>query len=265
MEQRPVGFLLREWRQRRRWSQLQLATEADISARHLSFVETGRARPTSTMILHLSEHLGIPLRERNALLLAGGFAPAYPARGLDAPGMDAVCAALRRVLAGQAPCPALAVDRQWNLVDSNATVPLFLDGADADLVRPPVNVLRLSLHPRGMAPRIANLGEWRSHVLARLRRQIDATADADLLALHRELRDYPASESDVDHVPDGSVVVPLRYRFGDQELSLFSTTTVFGTPMDVTVAELAIESFYPADESTMDFLGRYVDGRPPRR
>jgi transcriptional regulator with XRE-family HTH domain len=243
-----VGDLLREWRQRRRLSQLDLAIEAEISARHLSFVETGRSRPTSQMILRLAEHLDVPLRERNALLLAGGYAPAYPRHGLAEPELAAVHDALRQILAGHQPYPALVVNRWWELADANQAAIAVLTADSASwLLEPPVNVLRLSLHPDGMAPRIGNLAEWRSHVLARLRRQIAVTADPRLTELHEELRGYPGGQA-APHGP--GFVVPLRYRHGDTTLSLFSTTTVIGTPLDVTVDELAIEAFYPADQPT---------------
>ncbi|MEV0699344.1 helix-turn-helix transcriptional regulator [Saccharopolyspora sp. NPDC050389] len=256
VKQRQVGALLREWRERRRLSQMQLSLDADISTRHLSFVETGRSKPTKEMILRLSERLDVPLRERNSLLLAGGYAPAYPASGLDAPELAAVRAALRQVLAAHEPFPALIVDRAWRLVESNASVGLLLEGAAADLLAPPVNVLRLSLHPEGVAPNIVNLGEWRAHILGRLRRQATATADPALADLLAELRAYPCDQPEPEvELPGASdVVVPLRLRHGDRELSLLSMTAVFGTPLDVTVAELAIESFFPADQTTMDIL-----------
>jgi transcriptional regulator with XRE-family HTH domain len=250
--QAAVGELIREWRQRRRLSQLDLAIEADISARHLSFVETGRSRPTSQMILRLAEHLEIPLRERNALLLAGGYAPAYPRHGLEEPELAAVRTALAQILAGHQPYPALVVNRWWELADANASVALLTAGTAPGLLDPPVNVLRVSLHPDGMAPRIANLAQWRGHVLDRLRRQAVATADPRLAELHQELSGYPGGQ---DQAPAGaSVVVPLRYRYDGSELSLFSTTTVIGTPRDVTIDELAIEAFYPADQATAEAL-----------
>jgi transcriptional regulator with XRE-family HTH domain len=253
---RPVGELLRHWRERRRLSQLDLSIRADISTRHLSFVETGRSKPTSEMILRLTEQLDVPLRERNRVLLAGGFAPRFPANDLDAPELESVRAALRQVLTGHEPYPALVVDRAWNLVDANGPVGLLTGGSDDDLLAPPVNVLRLALHPRGMAPRIANLAQWRAHLLSRLQRQAAATGDADLLALHRELLGYPGGSA--DHPPTeitvADIVVPLRYRYGDRELSFFSISAVFGTPLDVTVAELAIESFFPADQATAEAL-----------
>ncbi|HVX47144.1 MAG TPA: helix-turn-helix transcriptional regulator [Mycobacteriales bacterium] len=258
--QRPVGELLRGWRERRRLSQLDLSIAAEISTRHLSFVETGRSRPTSDMILRLTEQLEVPLRERNALLLAGGYAPAYPENRLDGPELQAVRTALRQVLTGHEPYPALVVDHAWNLVDANASIPLLTDGAAEELLVPPVNALRLSLHPRGMAPRIVNLGEWRAHLLGRLRRQADTTGDAALLQLHRELTEYPCDQPEpkVELPGAGDVVVPLRYRYGDRELSFLSITAVFGTPLDVTVAELAIEAFYPADTATAEALREFA-------
>jgi transcriptional regulator with XRE-family HTH domain len=244
-----AGDLLREWRQRRRLSQLDLAIQANISSRHLSFVETGRARPSSEMILHLAEQLDVPLRDRNTLLLAGGYAPAYPERGLAEPELKAVRAALAKVLDGHRPYPAAVVNRWWELVDANPGIELFTGGADPRLLEPPVNVLRLSLHPDGMAPRITNLPEWRAHLLTRLHRQAEATGDARLAALHQELAAYPGGEGRSPRPAE--VVVPLRYRGRDDtELSFISITAVVGTPMDVTVEELAIESFYPADEAT---------------
>ena len=251
-----AGDLIREWRQRRRLSQLDLAIAANVSSRHLSFVETGRSRPTSEMILHLAEHLDVPLRDRNALLLAGGFAPAYPERGLAEPELHAVKNALKRVLDGHEPYPAAVVNRWWELVDANAGIALFTGDVHPELLEPPVNVLRLSLHPDGMAPRIANLPEWRAHLLARLHRQAEATGDPRLFSLYSELEAYPGGQGDQGAQPPlpTDVVVPLRYRTAQAELSFLSITAVIGTPMDVTVEELAIESFYPADPQTAKAL-----------
>jgi transcriptional regulator with XRE-family HTH domain len=248
-----VGEQLRSWRERRHVSQLDLSLQAGISARHLSFVETGRSKPSSGLILRLSEELDVPLRERNVLLLAGGFAPAYPERGLDAPPLSAVTEAMRQVITAHMPNPALAVDGHWELIDANDAVNLLTAGTAAELMEPPVNVLRVSLHPDGMAPRVLNLGQWRQHVLFRLRRQADRSGDPFLAELHDELSGYP--DGDGAGEPDGAgeaadVVLPMRLRVGDAELSFLSTTTVFGSPLDVTVAELAIESFYPADAAT---------------
>jgi transcriptional regulator with XRE-family HTH domain len=255
MTDRPkhAGDLLRQWRQRRRLSQLDLAIAADVSCRHLSFVETGRSRPTSEMILRLAEHLDIPLRDRNALLLAGGYAPAYPERGLAEPELAAVRHALTRVLRGHEPYPAVVVNRWWELVDANAGIALFTRHVDSQLLTPPVNVLRLSLHPDGMAPRIANLPEWRAHLLARLHHQAEAVGDARLAELYEELAGYPGGQDPPPAPAD--VVVPLRYRGHGQELTFLSITAMVGTPMDVTVSELAIESFYPADAPTAAALG----------
>ena len=231
-----AGELLRQWRERRRRSQLDLALEAGISTRHLSFVETGRSRPSRDVLL----------------LLAGGYAPVYGQAALDSPAMAGVRAALRQVLTGHEPYPAVVVDRGWNLLDANASVALFIGQADPALLAPPANVLRVSLHPDGMAPRIANLGEWRAHLLGRLRRQIAVTADPELAELHEELRAYPCDqpEPEIEVPGPGDVAVPLRIRHGDRELSFLSIMASFGTPLDVTVAELAIESFFPADPAT---------------
>ena len=249
-----AGDLLRQWRQRRRLSQLDLAIAAAVSSRHLSFVETGRSRPTSDMILRLAEHLDVPLRDRNALLLAGGYAPAYPERGLAAPELQAVQDALQKVLKGHEPYPAVVVNRWWELVAANAGIALFTGQVKPELLEPPVNVLRLSLHPDGMAPQIANLPEWRAHLLARLRHQAEATGDTRLADLHDELAAYPGGQAEPPPAR-ADVVVPLRYRANGRELSFLSITAVVGTPMDVTVSELAIESFYPADAPTAAALG----------
>lgn len=253
---RPTGTLLRDWRARRRLSQLDVALRADISARHLSFVETGRSRPSSGLILRLADCLDIPLRERNRLLLAAGYAPAYPQHQLGEPPLSAVATAMRHVLTGHEPWPALAVDRHWEMVDSNAAAGLLLEGAAADLLEPPVNVLRLCLHPDGLAPRIVNLGEWHARILGGLRRQADVTGDPFLSSLHDELRGYPGGQPapGAQAPPPDEVVSLLRLWYGDEELAFFTTTTVFGRPRDVTVAELAIESFYPADEATAKIL-----------
>jgi transcriptional regulator with XRE-family HTH domain len=255
---RSVGELLRSWRERRRLSQMDLALDAEISTRHLSFVETGRSAPSRDMVLRLADQLDVPLRERNQLLLAGGYAPVYSQATLDAPEMAEVRAAVRQVLTGHEPYPAAAVDRHWNLVEANSGIALLTADVDAELLEPPPNAMRLALHPGGLAPRIANLGEWRVHLLTRLRRQVALTADPVLADLLDEVRAYPsdADEPDVEIPAAGEVFVPLRLRHGDAELAFFSTVTTFGTPLDVTVAELAIESFFPADEVTAAALRR---------
>jgi transcriptional regulator with XRE-family HTH domain len=253
-----IGAHLRDWRQRRRLSQLDLALEAEISTKHLSFLETGRSQPSREMVLRLAEHLDVPLRERNVLLVSAGYAPVFPQRPLADPALDAARRAVDLVLKGHEPYPALAVDRHWTLLAHNAAVPPLLAGADASLLAPPVNVLRLSLHPKGLAPRIENLGEWRAHILARLHQQIDATADAVLVKFMDELAAYPvpaAARHKGNVNPEyAGVVVPLRLRVEAGTLSLFSTTTIFGTPVDITLSELAIESFFPADAASADML-----------
>jgi transcriptional regulator with XRE-family HTH domain len=250
-----VGALLRDWRLRRRLSQLDLAIEAGVSARHLSFVETGRSRPSAEMILHLAEHLDVPLRDRNTLLLAAGFAPAFAQRELDDPGMGPVRDALDRLLRGHEPFPAVVVDRHWGLVAANRSVALLTDGVAAHLLEPPVNVLRLSLHPDGLAPHILNLGEWRAHLLDRLARQAVVSGDPALSALHAELAALPGAGpgrgADLD---TGEIAVPLRLAVQGEELAFISAATSFGTALEVTVSELAIESFFPANAATATFL-----------
>jgi transcriptional regulator with XRE-family HTH domain len=244
-----VGPLLREWRVRRRLSQLELALEAGVSARHVSFIETGRANPSADMVLKLAGKLDVPLRESNRLLLAAGFAPRYGALAFEAPEMDPVRAAIDRVLAGHEPYPALVVDRQWELVAANRGVGLLTAGAAPELLEPPVNALRLALHPDGVAPRIRNLPEWRAHLLERLERQARLSGDPALAALLEELRGYPGGEADIHAGHD--VFVPLRISGPTGEaLSFLSTVATFGTAVDVTAAELSIESFFPADAAT---------------
>jgi transcriptional regulator with XRE-family HTH domain len=252
MTQRPVGELLRQWRVRRRLSQLDLSIQADISTRHLSFVETGRSAPSRDMVLHLADELEVPLRDRNRLLLAAGFAPVYGESDLDAPEMAQIRDAVRKILTGHEPYPASVVDRRWNLVDANPSMMMFTDGVAAHLLEQPLNVLRLSLHPDGLAPRILNLGEWRAHLLARLRREISVTADATLMELYEELAAYPCEDPE-PHL-DNEVVVPLKLRHKKGELAFFSMVATFGTPADITVDELSIESFFPANDQTAAFL-----------
>jgi transcriptional regulator with XRE-family HTH domain len=253
-----VGELLRSWRQRRRLSQLDLACEANISTRHLSFIETGRSQPSRDMLMHLAEQLEMPLRERNVLLLAGGFAPSFSERRLQDPEFAAARKAVDLVLAAHEPFPALAIDRHWHLVAANNALTHLLDGIAIELRRPPVNVLRLSLHPAGLAPRIANLREWRTHLLARLRHQIDVTADPDLRNLLDELQAYPVPDATSDISPaqqeDVGVAIPMRLISPMGLLSFLSTTTVFGTPVDITLSELAIEAFFPADAHTSEAM-----------
>ena len=259
-----VGTLLRDWRKRRHLSQLELALDAGVSTRHLSFVETGRSRPSAALVMTLSDRLDVPLRERNALLLAAGYAPAYGQRDLADPQMGPVREALDRVLAGHEPYPALVVDRHWGMVAANGAVAVLLGGVAPKLLEPPVNVLRLALHPDGLAARVANLADWRAHLLDRLGREAVVSGDPALAALHRELAGYPGGEP-APPPPDldaGAIAVPLRLRDGDRgELAFISTATTFGTALDVTLSELSIEAFFPADEATARRLG--ARGRTP--
>ena len=251
----PLGDQLREWRTRRRMSQLDLALEAGVSARHLSFLETGRSNPSRDMVLRLCEELEVPLRDRNRLLLAAGFAPAYQERPLEAPEMEPIRRAVAQVLTGHEPFPAAVVDRWWNLVAANRNAALFLEGVAPHLLEPPANVLRVSLHPEGMAPRIANLAEWRGHLLDRLKREVAATADGRLAELLAELEGYPRPrDSAPPRPPQGAIAVPLVLRHGERELTFFSTVATFGTAVDVTVAELSIEAFFPGDAATASVL-----------
>lgn len=250
---RPVGEQLREWRERRRLSQLDLAIEADVSTRHLSFVETGRSRPSRDMVLHLAERLEVPLRDRNQLLLAAGYAPAFQESAMNSASLKPVSAAVRQILAGHEPYPAVVVNARSELLDANAAVGLFLENVSPTLLTAPANVLRIALHPDGMAPNIVNLPVWRTHLLERLRRQIANSADPYLRDLLDELAAYPGGESPDDD-PASAVALPLVYRHAGRELTFVSTVATFGAPLDITVAELAIEAFYPANEETAAVL-----------
>jgi transcriptional regulator with XRE-family HTH domain len=251
------GEQLRLWRRRRRLSQEELALDADISTRHLSFVETGRANPSREMVLHLTAKLEVPLRERNTFLVAAGYAPMYPERRMDDPALAAAKKTVELILKSHEPFPALAIDRHWNLVAANRMVAPLLAGVDASLLQTPVNVLRLSLHPKGLASRILNLAQWRAHLFERLSRQIAATADAALIELLADLRGLPAPEGGQEDYLQGEhmgIAVPLRFRGDSGVLSFISTTTVFGTPVDITLQELALETFFPLDEATLRAL-----------
>jgi transcriptional regulator with XRE-family HTH domain len=249
-----VGPLLRGWRQRRRLSQLDVSARAAISTRHLSFLETGRARPSRAMVLHLAEELDVPLRERNTLLIAAGYAPVYRETPLEGDDMAAVRAALEHLLAGHEPNPALVVDRRWNLVLANRAVGLLLTGVPAELLAPPVNVLRVSLHPDGLASRTVNFEEWSGHLLARLGRELAATGDPALAALYDELAALPGVAAPEPPVPHGDgasrLMVTLHLKSSLGDLAFFSTVATFGTAVDITLAELSIETFFPADEPT---------------
>jgi transcriptional regulator with XRE-family HTH domain len=262
---RSFGEHLRHWRQHRRLSQLDLADEADISTRHLSFMETGRSVPSREMVLRLTERLDVPLRERNALLVAAGYAPMYRERKLDDPALAAARQAVELILKSHEPYPALAMDRHWNLVSYNRLVPVLMAGADPALLQAPVNVLRLSLHPQGLAPQIANIAQWRTHLFERLRQQVAATADPVLAALLEELRSYPMPEGAGQPHLEGEhpgVVMPFQFRTAHGLLSFISTTTIFGTPVDVTLQELALETFFPADEFTREVLQQITAAGP---
>lgn len=254
-----VGSLLRDWRLRRRLSQLALACEAHISTRHLSFVETGRAKPSRELLLQLGEQLELPLRERNGLLLAGGYAPCFAEHAWTDAQLAAAREAVQRVLSAHDPYPALAIDGHWNLLQSNAMAQRLLSAVAPPLLQAPINVMRISLHPQGLAPAIVNLGTWRAHLLERLRRQVQHSGDPRLAALHAELSAYPRLPDEVAvptpaYSPADDVVALLHFRTPVGELALFSTLTTFGTPQDITLSEVALEAFYPADAVTAERL-----------
>jgi transcriptional regulator with XRE-family HTH domain len=255
----PIGDLLRAWREQRHFSQLDLATEADISQKHLSFIESGRAAPSRDMVLLLAEHLEVPLRERNTMLLAAGFAFVFHDRPLSDPALAHVLATIERLLKAHEPYPALTLDRHWNMISANAAVLPLLASVDPELMKPPVNVLKVSLHPRGLAPLIVNLPEWRGHLLERLRRQIRITRDPALNKLISELMAYPGTGASTRSAASAprpeDIAVPLKLRTQSGLLSFLSTVTVFGTPVEITPSELSLEAFYPADAATAAVLG----------
>ncbi len=260
-----VGPLLRSWRERRHLSQLELGNRAGVTTRHLSFVETGRSRPSREMVLHLAEHLDVPLRERNQLLIAAGFAPTFRQRDFGDASFAAVRVALDQVLAGHEPYPAIVVDRGWHLVSSNAAASILVEGVAAELLAPPVNVLRLSLHPDGLGRHIVNLEQWAEHVLGRLRRQALVTGDEELAALGVELETYTAGLGVDRSRPSGEgpedVALPMVLDRDQGRLRLLTTLTTFGTALDVTLAELALEAFLPADAETGAILRAYQQSR----
>ncbi|MGW5760208.1 helix-turn-helix domain-containing protein [Streptomyces tendae] len=248
-----VGELLRQWRHRRRLSQLDLALAADVSARHVSLVETGRSNPSADMVLRLADQLDVPLRERNALLLAAGFAPRYTERPLDDDALSAARTAVERVLRAHEPYPALAFDRRWNIVMTNRAVEPFFADVDPDLLRPPVNLVRLGLDPRGFAPLVVNLADVRAVFRSRITRQLALTHDAELAALHDELLETDSADASGPSV-ESDVLIPMILRLGGREVRLFSTITTFGTPMDITLDEVAVESYYPADAESAAYF-----------
>ena len=261
----PVGHLLRDWRKRRHLSQLDLACQSDISTRHLSFLETGRSQPSREMILRLARQLEVPLRERNALLVAAGFAPTFRERPLSDPTLESARQVVDLILKGHEPYPALAIDRHWNMLAANRVVQPLLNGVASTLLTPPINVLRLTLHPEGLASRIANLPEWRAHLFTRLRRQVEVSGDRVLEELYDELRNYPVQEgaepdADIDYA---GVAIPFQLVTEVGTLSFIGTTTVFGTPVDITLSELALESFFPADSRTSEVLQLMLSNFPP--
>ncbi|MFE6756047.1 helix-turn-helix domain-containing protein [Streptomyces sp. NPDC057684] len=255
-----IGPLLREWRERRRVSQLELALRADSSARHLSFVETGRSRPSEELVLRLAEHLDVPVRERNALLLAAGYAPRFAETPLDDPSMGALREGLDRLLHGYEPYPALVVDATYTVVAANRGIAMLMEGIPESLLTPPLNAMRLTLHPEGLAPRIRNLREWRGHLLAQMERQIALDRSEALRAVYDEVKAYPVADREGGGDDGGSggavpyFALPMVIEHDGQVLSFVSSISTFNTPMDVTVAELAIETFLPADPATVKYL-----------
>jgi len=266
-----VGPLLRGWREQRRVSQLELALRAGSSARHISFVETGRSRPSEEMVLRLAEHLDVPVRDRNALLLAAGYAPRYPETPLDDPALDALREGVERLIQGYEPYPAFVVDATYNVVAANRGIAMLLDTVPEHLLAPPLNAMRLTLHPEGLAPRIRNLREWRGHLLAQMERDIALRRSEPLRALYEEVAAYPypsegsstesspgnESENESDEGPGETVpyfALPMQIEHDGRVLSFISSISTFNTPMDVTVAELAIETLLPADPATVKYL-----------
>ncbi|MFF1450058.1 helix-turn-helix domain-containing protein [Streptomyces sp. NPDC058274] len=252
-----IGPLLRGWREQRRVSQLELALRADSSARHISFIETGRSRPSEEMVLRLAGHLDVPVRERNALLLAAGYAPHYPETPLDDPSMAALREGMERLIQGYEPYPALVVDATYTVLAANRGIALLLDGVPEQLLVPPLNAMRLTLHPEGLAPRIRNHREWRDHLLAQMDRQIALHRSDALRALYEEVAAYPVADRPDSGEPAEPVpyfALPMQIEHDGRLLSFISSISTFNTPMDVTVAELAIETFLPADPATAKFL-----------
>ncbi|MFI7061628.1 helix-turn-helix domain-containing protein [Kribbella sp. NPDC050124] len=250
-----IGVLLREWRHRRKLSQLDLAIQAGVSARHVSFVETGRTIPSSQMVLQLAEHLGVPLRDRNRLLVAAGHAPLYRQRSLDDPDLERVREALERFVRAHEPYPALAVDTRWNLLLANDALDVFLDGVAPELLEPPINMMRLGLHPDGLAQRIRNLDQVRAYLLPRLARQAANTGDPQLHSLYDELIAYGPDPGNLQPDPT-DIALPIRIQYRGAELCFVNAITTFGVPFDITLEEIAIETYLPADRQTADTLSR---------
>lgn len=257
----PFGARLRHWRSHRRMTQMDLAGEAEISTRHLSFIETGRAQPSREMVLRLAQTLNLPLRERNVLLVAAGFAPVHAERPLSDPALRPAADAVGLVLGAHEPWPCVAIDRHWNLVQANRALGPYLEGAASGLLAPPVNLLRLSLHPEGLGSRLVNHGEWRDHVMARLRRSLAISADPGIADLLQEMGSLPSPLRRRDRTGAGveGVLTPMVLETSAGRVSMFSTTTVFGTPLDVTLDEVAIESFFPADPMSAERMRRLFE------
>jgi transcriptional regulator with XRE-family HTH domain len=259
MARASVGELMREWRTRRRRSQMDLSLEVGVSTRHLSFVETGRSKPSAELVLAVADRLEVPLRERNRMLLAAGFAPRFGERPLDDPAMERVLESLHRMLAAHDPYPGVVIDRRWDVLVANEAAGRLVAGLPPELSGPPVNVFRACLHPDGLAAATTNFADWGSYLLRQLRRMVELTGDPGLVELEHEVLAYPTVVGldvggPVDERDDPPLLVPFRYRVGDAELSLFTTLTTFGTPRDVTLDELCVELFFPADDATERLL-----------
>src|SRR3954447_740576 len=251
----PVGSLLREWRNRRRVSQLELSSETGVSTRHLSFIETGRARPSRDMVMRLAEYLELPLRERNVLLLAAGYAPGYAQPPLAAESMRDVRSSLQSLVDAHQPCPALVADHAWNLVLANDAALAFTDGVPDELMSDPINIIRLLLHPDGLRSHVANFADYSEHVLIRLHRQLRATGDPAIRDLIRECQSYPGIGRPRGATHAIAPVLALRLAAGDTVLSFFTVVSTLGAPYDVTLDEIVIESFFPADGATARAIG----------
>lgn len=258
MQAVPIGNQLKEWRSRRRMSQMELALDAEISTRHLSFIETGRARPSPDMIQRLAERLEVPHRARNALLLAAGYAPDFREEPLDAPDMAGARAIVEHLLKGHEPYPAIAVDRHWNMVAANGAIGILIEQVAPHLLEQPVNVIKIALHPDGLAPQIVNFGQWRDHIIERLDHQVEASADPVLAALRDEVSGYPSPHNDNEGSTSNPIAIPLILDTVAGRISFLSTITIFGTPVDVTLSELAIEAFFPADAASAELLRKLL-------
>lgn len=268
MARAAIGDLLKEWRARRRRSQMDLALDVGVSTRHLSFVETGRSRPSPELVLALAHHLDVPLRERNTLLLAAGYAPRFGQTSIDDPSMHRVRTSIQRMLDAHDPYPGVVVDRQWNVVLTNRSAMALTIGVDPALLGPPMNVYRLCLHPDGLAARTNNFTDWAAYLLQQLRRSITLTGDAALQSILDEVLTYPnvariAPLAEIAAWDEPPLLVPFRFETPLGEVSLFTTITTFGTPLDVTIDEIAVELFFPADDASDALLRSVNDATAP--